>query len=473
MTDTTRSQTRPRLRAWILAAALPLLLPLTLARAQQAEDAFFDTDFDGGWVGTILSGKSRIPFQLNLNVEDNDGIGFLILGDQPAGDSTALDVFAADFTKLTAKQVTFRIDDSAPLRAGFSSNGFRFGTSTLKLSYKSGDDSLAGKISGSLKGRIAATRMSPDRPVHRLWQGSFKTGGETLFVQLATTEDADGVIGGHARFSANTSSVTGQRNGNSVDLVFDVGGQPITFSGKLKTRNNKLQGAFESQGETSKATLIPADGNGKPMKFKSLQRSAAVELTPGDTSTVRVTGKNIALGAVAYTDSQDVRITAVKLESTKSLSVTLTTSASAAADSSVALRLFNGDGETADKAGVLSIGGGGGDAVNYGAQIQTIFTANCALSGCHAASSARGGLVLDAGVSLGNIVNVPSSQQPALSRVLPANPGDSYLVRKISGGPAITGGRMPLNRAPLPQAQIDLIRLWITQGASGSRQGQR
>jgi len=39
---------RRRRRVWILAATLPLLLPLTLAGAQQTDDEFFDTDFDGG-----------------------------------------------------------------------------------------------------------------------------------------------------------------------------------------------------------------------------------------------------------------------------------------------------------------------------------------------------------------------------------------------------------------------------------------
>jgi hypothetical protein len=59
-----------------------------------------------------------------------------------------------------------------------------------------------------------------------------------------------------------------------------------------------------------------------------------------------------------------------------------------------------------------------------------------------------------------------SSQQPGLQRVLPGNPDDSYLVRKLEGGPGITGARMPLSRASLPTAQLDLIRLWIAQGAS-------
>lgn len=472
MAITTSERSRRR-GVWIMAATLLLFVPMTLARAQQSEDEFFDTDFDGGWVGTIVSGTSRIPFQLNLNLEGNGGIGFLIIGNDPGGSSTALEVFAAEFTKVTAKKVTLRIDDSTPLRAGVSSPGSRFGTSTFKLSYKAADDSLGGKVRGSIKGKIEAARMSSGLPMQRLWQASFNSGGDSTFVQLATTEDAGGVIGGHARFNADTATVTGQRKGSTVDLAFDLDGQTVTFSGKLKSKNNKLKGAFVSEGKSSKSTLVPADGNGKAMKFKSVQRAAAIDLTPGESKTVRMAGKNIALGAVAYTDSPDVRVTAVELESTKALSVTLATSADAVENTAVAVRLFNGDGETADKANALAVAGGGGeDPVDFGSQIQPIFTNNCALSGCHAASTAQAGLVLDANRSLDNIVNVPSSQQPGFRRVLPGNPDDSYLVRKISGGPGISGGRMPFGRAPLPQTQIDLIRLWISQGAIG-RQAAR
>jgi len=214
-------------------------------------------------------------------------------------------------------------------------------------------------------------------------------------VQLATTEDEEGVIGGQATFGAESSAVVGQRTGSTVDMTFNLDGQAITFNGKLKTKNNKLKGAFESEGDSSKATFVPADGNGKPMKFKKVQRLAAVELEPGQSRTVRIQGKNIALGAMAFTDLGDVQVAAVELESAKSLSVTVTTSATAAEGTAVALRLFNGDGETADKANALSVAGDGGgeDPVDFELQIQPIFTSNCATSGCHAASAAKAGLV--------------------------------------------------------------------------------
>lgn len=65
------------------------------------------------------------------------------------------------------------------------------------------------------------------------------------------------------------------------------------------------------------------------------------------------------------------------------------------------------------------------------------------------------------------LVNVPSTEVPALLRVQPGNPGNSYLIQKIEGTAAV-GGRMPLGGQPLPAATIAAIRQWITDGAAAS-----
>jgi uncharacterized protein YjdB len=103
--------------------------------------------------------------------------------------------------------------------------------------------------------------------------------------------------------------------------------------------------------------------------------------------------------------------------------------------------------------------------VSFANQVQPIFTANCALSGCHAGASPEQGMNLSAGQAYNAIVNVPSVQQPSLMRVLPGNPDNSYLVRKIEGTPSITGSRMPLGGPFLTASQIATIRTWISQGA--------
>jgi hypothetical protein len=52
-------------------------------------------------------------------------------------------------------------------------------------------------------------------------------------------------------------------------------------------------------------------------------------------------------------------------------------------------------------------------------------------------------------------------------RVNPGHPDSSYIIQKIEGHAAV-GGQMPLGQPPLPQATIDVIRQWITDGAQAS-----
>ena len=94
-----------------------------------------------------------------------------------------------------------------------------------------------------------------------------------------------------------------------------------------------------------------------------------------------------------------------------------------------------------------------------------IFTPTCAAGGCHAAASAQAGLVLEAGQSYDNLVGVPSTQQPALSRVSPGNPEESYLIKKLRGDADIVGDRMPRGGPFLDQADIDALIAWISAGA--------
>jgi len=92
-----------------------------------------------------------------------------------------------------------------------------------------------------------------------------------------------------------------------------------------------------------------------------------------------------------------------------------------------------------------------------------VFTPNC--TSCHVGANAPQGLRLDSGNSFALLVNVPSNQVPTVNRVIPGDPQNSYLVQKIEGRAAV-GGRMPLGRAALPQASIDLVRSWIAAGAT-------
>ncbi len=128
---------------------------------------------------------------------------------------------------------------------------------------------------------------------------------------------------------------------------------------------------------------------------------------------------------------------------------------------------------------VASCGGGGGDGygggssggggstpptlqANFTSIQDNVLTPICAP--CHAGAGAPQGLRLDAANSYALLVGVASSEQPSLQRVAPGDPNDSYLIKKLEGTASV-GGRMPLGGTPLAQADIDVIRQWITDGA--------
>jgi methionine-rich copper-binding protein CopC len=123
-----------------------------------------------------------------------------------------------------------------------------------------------------------------------------------------------------------------------------------------------------------------------------------------------------------------------------------------------------GNGQGLDQNGQpISAGGSSGPVTADFQSIQdNVFTPIC--SKCHIGGGAPEGLQLDAAHSYNLLVGVPSAEQPALLRVKPGDPDNSYMVHKIEGVD-ITGGQMPLMETPLPQPTIDAIRQWITNGA--------
>lgn len=121
-----------------------------------------------------------------------------------------------------------------------------------------------------------------------------------------------------------------------------------------------------------------------------------------------------------------------------------------------------GSGEDLDVSGrPLSEGGNVALAPTLESIQANIFNPSCTV--CHAGANAPQGLRLDAANSFTNLVGVPSNQV-SLFRVNPGEPGQSYLVQKLEGSAAV-GERMPLGGPPIPQATIDFVRQWISDGA--------
>ena len=96
-----------------------------------------------------------------------------------------------------------------------------------------------------------------------------------------------------------------------------------------------------------------------------------------------------------------------------------------------------------------------------------LFTPTCATSTCHAGANPAAGLNLEAANSYAMLVGTASTQDPGTVRVNPGNPAQSYLIQKLEGSGA-SGGQMPPSGA-LPQADIDVVSQWISDGAIDDR----
>ena len=130
-------------------------------------------------------------------------------------------------------------------------------------------------------------------------------------------------------------------------------------------------------------------------------------------------------------------------------------------------------------------GGGGGGAkckppatptVLLSSNIQPIFNVSCALAGCHSGAVPVQSLDLSTGKTFSNTVNVKSTENPKLTRVVPFKPDDSFLVQKIEESRPAVGAQMPLGCPAVPQGgaqcltadSIAAIRQWITECAQNN-----
>ena len=101
------------------------------------------------------------------------------------------------------------------------------------------------------------------------------------------------------------------------------------------------------------------------------------------------------------------------------------------------------------------------------AEIQSmLFDPLCAAQ-CHRGGAAPKGLSLEPSRSHRNLVGVSSTEAPALARVAPGRPDESYLVVKVvPSHPRRVGARMPRNGPPFfSSAQVRALRRWIEAGA--------
>ena len=102
------------------------------------------------------------------------------------------------------------------------------------------------------------------------------------------------------------------------------------------------------------------------------------------------------------------------------------------------------------------------EQISYSQHIQPIFKKNCLSSGCHNSQNPANGLELTSWESL-----IRGSDYGAV--IISGHAEHSHLVEHLEGE---AEPRMPLNRNPLPEEQIEFIARWVEEGARNDA-GQR
>ncbi|HUG90005.1 MAG TPA: DUF1549 domain-containing protein [Planctomycetaceae bacterium] len=95
------------------------------------------------------------------------------------------------------------------------------------------------------------------------------------------------------------------------------------------------------------------------------------------------------------------------------------------------------------------------EKVSFYKQVRPIFQANC--QGCHQPAKASGAYVM---TTFDRMAKGGESEMPA---VVPGKPVESYLLDLIT--PADGQAEMPKGKSPLAATEIELIKLWIAEGA--------
>lgn len=128
----------------------------------------------------------------------------------------------------------------------------------------------------------------------------------------------------------------------------------------------------------------------------------------------------------------------------------------------------SGSGAGLDANGRPSDSGGGAAGAltaDFDSIQSHVFTPICTV--CHAGAGAPEGLRLDSTNSYSLLVGVPSTEVPAIQRVTPGDPDNSYIIQKLEGHAAV-GAQMPYGGPYLSADVIAAIRQWISDGAQRS-----
>lgn len=100
--------------------------------------------------------------------------------------------------------------------------------------------------------------------------------------------------------------------------------------------------------------------------------------------------------------------------------------------------------------------------VSYASDVRPILSANgCLTAGCH--GSTLSGSSFDLRTYESSFSAGVQARDRGVCPIVPGDPDGSYLMQKLRDPPV--GGRMPLLRDPLSDAELETIATWIREGA--------
>ncbi len=105
--------------------------------------------------------------------------------------------------------------------------------------------------------------------------------------------------------------------------------------------------------------------------------------------------------------------------------------------------------------------------------VEAVVKNHCLEVGCHAGRYPAAGVSLDPDLAGLAAFDRPAQTNPSFKIIDPAEPEKSYLLMKLRGSAGIEGGRMPLRRDPLSEAEIKTIADWLAFLKSKTETAQR
>lgn len=259
------------------------------------------------------------------------------------------------------------------------------------------------------------------------------------------------------------------RTGETLDLVADVrdaAGRPVTGAAVEWTSSAPGTAVAESRGALVGRARATAVGSAMIVARAGRIQSSAMELSvlPRDAASVTITSPSspmtLGIGQSAQFTAE-VRDSGGALLQDPPLAWVSSSPGVIRIDAGgLAQALAPGNATIqAQSNAVLSAGVAVSvppPAPSYAAVIQPIWNANC--TSCHGSD---GGLSLS-GNAYDRIVNVASTQNRNFKRVLPGDPDNSYILRKLEGcsTAGCIGGSMPPGLR-LSSTQLQQIRAWI------------